>query len=87
MSDLKKIGALWKNKGEGYSGEMELEEGTKQRIVLFKNGFKESDKHPDLVLYLSAEERKAPPTRKPAGRKPKREAPEPEPPPDDDIPF
>lgn len=85
MSNLKKIGALWKNKGEGYSGDMELSDGEKIRIVLFKNGFKESEKHPDLVLHSSPNEQNKPAPSK--GRPKRKEPPEPEPREDADIPF
>lgn len=69
-SNLVKCGALWKHSGEGYSGTVEVAElkkvaqqGGKIRIVLFKNGYKEENKHPDLILYCTnhkeAEEPKA----------------------------
>lgn len=63
-----KVGALWKNKGEGYSGTIDADEFDKFvkehgsdsiRLLLFKNGFKEEDKHPDLVLYFAPDRKKA----------------------------
>ena len=46
-----KIGALWlksSSKGEYFSGEV-----NGQKIVVFANGYKQSDKHPDWVIYKS----------------------------------
>lgn len=52
----KSIGALWKkesSKGTTFlSGELEIE-GKKHRIVVFKNTYKEQEKHPDYRIFLS----------------------------------
>lgn len=49
----KSIGALWiktgKN-GEYWTGNIELPDGTKQNIVIFRNGFKENNQ-PDFRIY------------------------------------
>ena len=50
-----KIGALWQkssDKGDYFTGEVEIA-GTKQRIVVFVNGYKDSDAKPDYVIYKS----------------------------------
>ena len=53
---FRKIGALWTRTGkEGnkyLGGEMELEVGKKQKIVIFKNDHKVKDTEPDYVLRL-----------------------------------
>ena len=52
----KSIGALWLNKsakGVSYfSGVVEID-GKKTSVVIFKNTFKEEDKHPDYKIYES----------------------------------
>jgi len=57
MNDKKKsIGALWLREskdGKKYmSGQLEIGE-RKLPLVIFKNGFKKSDKHPDYMIYKS----------------------------------
>ena len=57
MSERQKdIGALWLNKskaGNDYlSGNIEID-GTKHKIVIFANSYKEQEKHPDYKIYLS----------------------------------
>ena len=50
-----KLGALWqKRKGEQdyFTGEVTIN-GVTTKLVVFANGFKESDKHPDWVIYKS----------------------------------
>lgn len=50
-SKSEKIGALWLksgSKGDYFTGEVS---GVK--VVVFKNGYKESPKHPDFNVYLS----------------------------------
>lgn len=63
---LEKIGALWlgkSDKGTNYmSGVIQDSEGNDIRVIVFKNGYKEEDKHPDYVVYLSKERQ----TEKPA---------------------
>ena len=46
-----KLGALWLKssaKGEYFSGEV-----NGQAIVVFPNGYKQSEKHPDWIIYKS----------------------------------
>ena len=46
-----RIGALWLKtgpKGDYFTGEV-----SGQKIVVFQNGYKESEKHPDWVVYKS----------------------------------
>ena len=46
-----KIGALWvktSERGDYMTGEI-----NGQKIVVFTNGYKQSDKHPDYVIYKS----------------------------------
>ena len=57
MSEKQKdIGALWLNvskAGTKYmSGSVEID-GVKTKIVVFKNNYKEEEKHPDYKIYLS----------------------------------
>lgn len=55
MAD-KSIGALWLNEskaGKKYmSGSIEID-GVKHKVVVFKNDYKEEDKHPDYKVYPS----------------------------------
>lgn len=62
MSDEKKdliqIGGLWKNKTEdgktylaGYLGNA--------RLLIFPHGFKETEKHPDYVMYVAPNKTKS----------------------------
>lgn len=62
MSDFQKIGALWvhesKNGNRFMSGTVMVTiPGSATRIetdiTIWKNNYKESDKHPDYVIYLS----------------------------------
>ena len=49
MNKEDKIGSLWVNKEKGYmSGTI-----NEERVVIFKNGFKTEDKHPDYIVYKS----------------------------------
>jgi len=52
----KSIGALWLNTsraGKKYmSGVVEID-GAKHKVVVFKNDYKEEDKHPDYKIYPS----------------------------------
>jgi hypothetical protein len=48
---LEKLGALWQRtgpKGDYFTGEVN---GVK--VVIFTNGYKQSEKHPDWVVYKS----------------------------------
>lgn len=51
-----KIGSFWvkqsANGGDYMSGEVELN-GQKLRVVAFPNGYKQSERHPDWILYVS----------------------------------
>lgn len=52
------IGALWKrtnDKGEFFSGVLDNEDGTKQKIVVFKNGYKDKDAKPDYLILKARE--------------------------------
>ena len=52
MSKMEKLGALWmkqtRNGATYFSGKF-----GEQRIVVFKNRDKKTDKHPDFVIYKS----------------------------------
>lgn len=60
MENKKSIGAFWlktaKSGSKYMSGIIEIE-GEKHNVVMFKNGHKTEDKHPDYKVFLS-EERK-----------------------------
>ena len=55
----RELGALWRVDGKNqsfYSGEIALSDGSKQKIVIFKNKFKEEvTKQPDLRIYQSVD--------------------------------
>ena len=57
------IGALWINeskKGNKFmSGSVEID-GKTHKIVVFKNSYKEEDKHPDYKIYASKPQEGAP---------------------------
>lgn len=53
MKKEDKIGALWINEGnsgEYWSGNINLPDGTKQNVVIFRNTYKEKNQ-PDLIIY------------------------------------
>lgn len=53
------IGALWKRtneKGEFFTGVLEYEDGTKQKIIVFKNGYKNKDTQPDYMILKAREQ-------------------------------
>lgn len=60
--DKVKVGALWKKEGPSgtyYTGSVDpkairdaVTEG-KDRLLVFLNGYKETDKQPDLIMYLA----------------------------------
>lgn len=53
-----KIGVLWKKtneKGEFYTGVLDNEDGTKTKIVVFKNGYKDKETQPDYMILKSKE--------------------------------
>ena len=52
------IGALWKRKnekGEFFTGVLNNEDGTKQKIVVFKNGYKDTETKPDYLILKAKE--------------------------------
>lgn len=52
----KSIGALWSKtsgRGDYFTGQIELADGSKLKIVVFRNGYKTEDKHPDWRIYES----------------------------------
>ena len=51
----KSIGALWitsNEKGEFWKGNIELSDGTKKNVIVFKNNYKK-DNQPDFRIYES----------------------------------
>lgn len=55
MNKDDKRGALWQRtgpKGDYFKGEITIN-GVSEQIVVFANGYKETDKHPDWVIYKS----------------------------------
>ena len=49
MNKDDKLGGLWVNKEKGYmSGTINGE-----RVIIFKNGYKSEEKHPDYIVYKS----------------------------------
>jgi len=57
--DEKKLGALWKRqneKGEFFTGVLGLGEGKKQKIIIFKNGYKQKDTQPDYLILKAKEQ-------------------------------
>jgi len=57
MSELVKIGALWKNTdkdgNEYFSGTM-----GDATLLVFKNNHKSEDKHPDYIVYVTQKKKK-----------------------------
>lgn len=54
QGNLNRVGALWLSEGRNgkfFSGRIELNEGQEVRILVFKNSYKEEDKHPDYIIY------------------------------------
>jgi len=53
---MTKLGALWvrtsKAGNKFMSGQIEIE-GQKTDLIIFKNKNKKTEKHPDLIIYLS----------------------------------
>ena len=60
MDKSDKLGALWKrmnkNGDEFFSGVLENSDGTKTKIVIFKNGFKDKDNQPDYMILKRREQ-------------------------------
>ncbi len=57
-----KLGALWAGNGKEGSPVLSGQINGDVRIVIFKNGYKTEDKHPDYLLYIEAAERKEKPS-------------------------
>lgn len=65
---LESVGAFWKKEKNGktfYSGQIEMEKAQivdgKIQILLYKNDYKEEDKHPDLKIFqIQDDEQQAP---------------------------
>ena len=60
MAKEEKLGALWKkvknNGDEFYTGVLENADGTKTKIVVFKNGYKNKDSQPDYMILRAREQ-------------------------------
>lgn len=67
MAEKKKIGALWLKEQRGggmhQTGEIELPDGTKLPIIVFKNGYKTATNQPDHIIYLREDQPRSQPTR------------------------
>jgi len=57
MGEMIQLGGLWQNDDKdgqtffsGYLGNAKL--------LIFKNGYKKEDKHPDYIMYVAAKEKK-----------------------------
>lgn len=59
MAKEDNLGALWKrtnqNGDEFYTGVLENADGTKTKIVIFKNGYKNKDTQPDYIILRAKE--------------------------------
>lgn len=77
---MTKVGALWTGEGKNgkfLSGRIKLGEGEDEiRILVFKNDYKQEEKHPDYVIMMPALETNG---REEAGKKFKAT--------DEDLPF
>lgn len=68
MAEKKKIGALWMKESRGgaayQTGEIELPDGSRLPITVFRNGFKtDTNRQPDHIIYLREEQLQSQPTR------------------------
>jgi hypothetical protein len=68
MAEKKKIGALWLKEQRGggmhQTGEIDLPDGTKVPIIVFRNGFKTAtNRQPDHIIYIREEQPQSQPTR------------------------
>ncbi|HAJ79377.1 MAG TPA: hypothetical protein DCO75_06360 [Fibrobacteres bacterium] len=66
-----KLGALWKNKNgkDMFTGNIEID-GKSTRLVVFTNGYKTEDKHPDYIIYLKEPKTGEAPSAAPSGDNP-----------------
>ena len=56
---MKTLGALWKKeneKGTFFSGVLENPDGTKLKIVVFKNDYKDAENKPDYFILKARDE-------------------------------
>ena len=58
MSDLVKIGALWKHEGKSERSPVLTGKLGDARLVIFANGHKKTDKHPDYILYVENQKKR-----------------------------
>lgn len=68
MAEKKKIGALWLKEQRGggmhQTGEIDLPDGTKVPIIVFKNGYKTAtNRQPDHIIYVREDQPQSQPTR------------------------
>tara|TARA_Y100000004_G_C8774198_1_gene352075 strand:- start:268 stop:552 length:285 start_codon:yes stop_codon:yes gene_type:complete len=52
----REIGALWKNEGRNQkylAGHVKMKDGTEQKVVIFSNKNRSSDKAPHFRVYMS----------------------------------
>ena len=80
---LEKVGALWLK--DGRNGKFMSGEVNGRSVVIFKNSFKDADKHPDYIVYDGG--RDAKPATKSKGKDNRSRAANDDTPPPDDIPF
>jgi hypothetical protein len=74
----KKVGALWTKTSKSnaanrfYAGQLELDgrDGKKIKIIVFKNGKKDKETSPDLIIYLDESEAPTKTPSKPVASKP-----------------
>lgn len=55
-SDLLEVTGLWESKDKDGNMILSGNLNGKIRIVIFKNGYKEAENHPDYRMYLSKKE-------------------------------
>jgi len=55
-SNLVKIGALWKGKTKAGDPMLSGKMGD-ARLIVFKNGYKKENKHPDFIVYVTQNKR------------------------------
>lgn len=83
---LKKVGGLWLNEKAGkkyFSGKVQEDIPAGSKVFVYRNTYKEEDKHPDYTLHVAVDDDQ--PRREEYNQAP---PPPPPPPPDEDeIPF